>query len=251
MRLFRPLATHSDNSNAISQYEDNEGSSRSRNFRDSGACRFRTGYFLATLLLLISSGACRADFLITIGSTTVNSGGSATVDVMIYGPELFDYYIAEFRIAPLGLATPAGLRFTNPQTIDIVGNSGYVFFNDSAAFDRALTTTDLADDTLSLADFTVSNAGKDVSTAQLLARLNVSALNGLANGTQYQISLVGTASAFEDPSLTSIDFNSSGGLITIQNAAPQAVPVPGTLAAGLIGAGLMSLVGYRRHRQAA
>jgi hypothetical protein len=211
--------------------------------------------FIGAILLawaMMIAQPVHAAFQIVIGNATVTTGSSAVVDVTIQelnseSPTRLDFYATEYRIDVISGATPGGLRFADPQTTDILGNSGYVFFGDSTTLGFSRDVNPITK-VLNIGHFTTSGTGVDITSATLLARLDISALSGLTNGTQYRISLVNAGTQFQDSNGDSLNFVNTAGIITIQGSTSTATPAPSGLLVALVGSGIFSLVMRKRRK---
>jgi hypothetical protein len=198
------------------------------------AHRFALSAFFALALTATAS----AGFTVSIGSTTVNSGGTSSVDVLIFGsPELLDFFVGEFRITPIGAAPASLLQFSAVQT-DFSTNANYAFLGNSNGLIQTVTTTVSTGDTLTILDGTTTFAGVDLSSTHLLSRLDFNAASGLVSDAQYRIELVPGGSSFFDPDTNTLNASASSGIITVLgNGGLNAVSAPAglvLLASGLV-----------------
>lgn len=189
-----------------------------------------------------------AAFVVTFGPASVPAGGTGTVDVFVSGPARLDFFVAEFRITPVGAAQAGGLRFTTTPPLPPLTASNYVFVGNSFAASQlptnpgAVTTSLTQGDTYTVGDFTLDNLGVDVSAPRLLGRLSFTADGSIPNGSQYILSLNPLGSQFQDPAFADIPFTSTPGTITVTAGPPvQAVSEPASVLLLLTGAAVAGI----------
>jgi hypothetical protein len=214
----------------------------------------------------------RADFLASIGSTSIPQGQTGSVDVLLSStanassPDLLNNLAFTLQITGVN-----ELQFSSVQNFSYLASSQYVFFGDSAdqktgSPGGSVTTTAYANDTFVGNDSTFSGNPVSLSSASgpvLLARLRLDA--SITNaGDAYTISLIpstgngsmsGSTSTFFDVinsssggETSAVPFASTSGTVTIA-AAP--VPEPDAIVSGLTG--VMLVAGFlviRRLRHA-
>lgn len=197
----------------------------------------------ACLALVLVAAPAAADYEITFSPTAVgiDPGGVTTVDVLIAEtsatPNL-DFYIATFRLTPVGGSPEGGVTFTVPQT-NYSTDSSYVFFNNSGGLAQDVTQSGSV---LTVGDLSADGAGIDVGAGRLLARINLSAIPGLAVGSAYRLELVADESEFQDVDFAPIAF------VANQPATVTAIPEPGAflLTGAVAGGGLLARLRRRR-----
>jgi len=192
-----------------------------------------------------------AAIIVTLDNAALNAGGSGTIDVLLTGApanvDLVDFFVGTFQIIALGRAAEGGVTFDDPQMNSFDLDSDYVFVGNSVGLSRIVTQSVNLMDTLTVIDGTTDFSGVDVNSRDfLLARVEFSVAPGLLGISQYQISFVESASQFQTENFSNIDFDTSGGLISVTGSL-AAVPEPasGTLAVTAV------LIGWylRRGRQ--
>ena len=187
---------------------------------------------------------------LTLDSPTTNAGTTVAINVMWTGPKL-NYLTTEFIITAISGAPSGEVSFSSPVATPPLGQSDYVFSNDSFDLINSPTSNPASiylstwtNDTYNFSDST--NSGNDVtpgSGTNLWTILNLT-ISGAASG-QYQITLGNsdytdstTIGAGPSPTIT-------GGLITV-NAAP--VPEPSTWALAAIATAALAALARRRQR---
>ena len=202
---------------------------------------------IALAIMGLSQRASAAE--LTLDSPTTNAGTTVAINVMWTGPKL-NYLTTEFIITAISGAPSGEVSFSSPVATPPLGQSDYVFSNDSFDLINSPTSNPASiylstwtNDTYNFSDST--NSGNDVtpgSGTNLWTILNLT-ISGAASG-QYQISL-GSSSEYTDS--TTIGAGPSptitGGLITI-----NAVPEPGTWALAVIATATLATLARRRQR---
>lgn len=195
----------------------------------------------------------RADFIVSIGSATVQAGDTATVDVTVTGAatnaELLDFFVAPFRLTALGGSPTGGAFFVDPQSISFDGNSDYIFLGNSFGVTQEVTDGMYADDTLTVGDGTADFSGVDVNNQVfLLAQLEVGTLASTPNGSGYTISILDDEQFFANPALDGQPITVNTGTITVLSSDVQAVPVPAGMVLVGIGFPLLAIIARKRGR---
>ena len=203
---------------------------------------------IALAIMGLSQRASAAE--LTLDSPTTNAGTTVAINVMWTGPKL-NYLTTEFIITAISGAPSGEVSFSSPVATPPLGQSDYVFSNDSFDLINSPTSNPASiylstwsNDTYNFSDST--NSGNDVtpgSGTNLWTILNLT-ISGAASG-QYQITLGNsdytdstTIGAGPSPTIT-------GGLITV-NAAP--VPEPSTWALAAIATAALAALARRRQR---
>ena len=203
---------------------------------------------IALAIMGLSQRASAAE--LTLDSPTTNAGTTVAINVMWTGPKL-NYLTTEFIITAISGAPSGEVSFSSPVATPPLGQSDYVFSNDSFDLINSPTSNPASiylstwtNDTYNFSDST--NSGNDVtpgSGTNLWTILNLT-ISGAASG-QYQITLGNsdytdstTIGAGPSPTIT-------GGLITV-NAAP--VPEPSTWALAAIATATLAALARRRQR---
>lgn len=197
----------------------------------------------ACLVLVLAAAPAAADYEITFSPAPVgiDPGGVATVDVLIRetSPTAnLDFYIAAFRLTPVGVSAAGGVTFTVPQA-DYSTNTDYVFFGNSGGLAQDVTQ---AGSVLTVGDLTADALGEPVGgTNRLLARIDLTAVPGLAAGSTYTLELVADESEFQGVDFQPIAFTSTPTTVT-------AIPEPGALVltGAVAGGGLLARLRRRR-----
>lgn len=196
--------------------------------------------WIAGLLLVAVAAPAPAGYVITFGPADIQPGGQTTVDVTIAetGPTpALDYFLAVFRLTPVGPAPAGGVAFADPQTTPF--GPAYVFATNSGGLTRDVTQSGAV---LTVGDVS-DNGGTAVGAGKLLARLDLSAVPVLAVGSAYTLELVADESQFQDAALNDIEFTSAAVTVT-------AIPEPGSLALAGAAAGVLLTRIRRRGRPA-
>ncbi len=212
---------------------------------------------LTILLLTALSSQARAAIVVTIQDATIAAGGSGFVDVLISSNTSLNLDVAAYDFEITLVGTPARistLQFTTPQVTE-VGFADYVFAGDAAPIDVFTLNNSRF---VAIAATESFNGVSLTATTRLLARLELESVLGpggtpaLANGEQFQISLVDSGDTFfgdfEGNRLDVVPSSfASSGLITIQDI--TAVPEPSSLALCALGAAAMGWrIGRRRSK---
>jgi len=225
---------------------------------------------LAVLLPLFAAPA-RADFVVSIGSTTISQGGTGTLDVWLTSnagsssPDLLNNYGFTLQITG-----PNELQFSPAQSFNYLSSSQYVFAGDSddqmtSSPGGTAATTVYSNDTFVGNDSTFSANPVSLSstnTPVLLAALTLDAT--ITNpGDIYSISLVpssgngsinSSSQTFFDVvdflntglETSAVPFTSTPGTVTIASAS---IPEPASIVSGLIAVLILAgVVGARRRR---
>ena len=204
---------------------------------------------IALAIMGLSQRASAAE--LTLDSPTTNAGTTVAINVMWTGPKL-NYLTTEFIITAISGAPSGEVSFSSPVATPPLGQSDYVFSNDSFDLINSPTSNPASiylstwtNDTYNFSDST--NSGNDVtpgSGTNLWTILNLT-ISGAASG-QYQISL-GSSSEYTDSTTTTGTTGPTptitGGLITI-----NAVPEPGTWALAVIATATLATLARRRQR---
>ena len=205
---------------------------------------------IALAIMGLSQRAQAVD--LTLDSPTTTAGSSVAINVMWTGPAL-NYLSTEFIITALSGATAGEVSFSSPVATPPLGQSDYVFYNDS--FDLislptsnpasiSIIPTNWANDTYNFSDSTDStNNVTPGSGTNLWTILNLT-ITSLAAG-QYQITLGSSEYTNSATTGTGPTPTITGGLITV-NAAP--VPEPSTWALAVIATAALSSLARRRQR---
>ena len=208
--------------------------------------RKRIPILIAVAILGLSQSAQAVD--LTLDSPTTTAGSTVAINVMWSGPVL-NFLTTEFIITAVSGAPASEVSFSSPVATPPLGQSDYVFSNDSFDLINSPTSNPASiylstwtNDTYNFSDST--NSGNDVtpgSGTNLWTILNLT-ISGAASG-QYQITLGNsdytdstTIGAGPSPTIT-------GGLITI-----NAVPEPGTWALAAIATATLATLARRRQR---
>jgi hypothetical protein len=232
----------------------------------------RLRIWLLAMLLCLTGGSARADFVISISSVTVPQDGTGTVDVWLTStassssPDLLNDYGFTLQITG-----PNELQFANTQSYGYLSSSQYVFAGDS---DDQMTSSaggtvtssgppnGYPNDTFVGYDSTFSGNPVSLSSANapaLLASLTLSAAI-TAVGDSYTIGLIlpsgdGSISSSVQTYFDVLDFSGAGtetssvpftstsGTVMIS---PAAVPEPASIVSALTG--LLILIGFKRLR---
>ena len=221
-------------------------------------------WFLAalTVALFLFSSVTRADFLVTIGSLDLNSGGSGTLDVMIASsdgvtPQALANAGYTFVITPLNNGNTLEFVTAQDQSYEHASNyvfplSGNVYFNNSNGVVSSGTGThDILTGGDNNYDSVIGLSNVLVTSPVLLIRLQITAAAGAQpqSGDQFSVSLSPpTDSAYNNTTFfqTAADadaaageaYSSTSGLVTIRS-----VPEPGSfalLALGSLASGWMT-----------
>jgi hypothetical protein len=195
----------------------------------------------------------RADFIVSIGSATVQAGDTAIVDVTVTGAatnaELLDFFVAPFRLTVLGGSPTVGAFFIDPQSISFDGNPDYIFLGNSFGVTQEVTDGMYADDTLTVGDGTADFSGVDVNNQVfLLAQLEVGTLASTPNDSVYTISILDDEQFFANPALDGQPITVNTGSITVLSSDVQAVPVPAGMVLVGIGFPLLAIIARKRGR---
>jgi hypothetical protein len=218
------------------------------------------GIRIGCLALLLTEFAipARAEFIVTIGSTSISQGSTGTIDVSIVStassatPDLLNNYGFELQISG-----PNDLQFANPPGTGYGSNSQYLFFGDSAGVSASVSSVNTTNDTFNASDSTASTNPVSLSTANtpvLLATIALSApTNNVNVGDVYTISLVppsgngsmtgGTPTFFDFFNFSTgqetsvVPFTSTSGTVRVIGAS---VPEPTSLVYGLAGISLVA-----------
>jgi len=197
----------------------------------------------ALVTWLATAATAKADFEITVGSTTLSTGGTGIVDIYITSNSSTGNQLGSFQLqlttSVISSPSSDGLNasFTASQP-SVYNQSNYVFFGSSAAQDYGFpfwaspTSTVTNNDTIVGGDFNDSTLGYTnikQGTTYLLAQLQVynpgqagdvfsvalSPASGSGNGQTY----------FQDSNGNNIDFSSTAGTITTLNLPEPSTPV--------------------------
>jgi autotransporter-associated beta strand protein len=197
--------------------------------------RARYQYLLVAgfgLLMATSSFPAQAALSVNIGSLTLPSDGTGSVDVTITsstGTDLLDIFGAEFAITTGGATS---LLFLADPTDPQLTNTRYLFYGDSASASQGeagyvpspYTTYFGGDGTLSGNGVTVPLASPSPATDKLLVTLEVIAdpANLPGPGDTFTISLVESSLStfFWNPAMADIAVTSNAGTVTVVNLTP-------------------------------
>ena len=202
--------------------------------------------FIALAIMGLSQRARAVD--LTLDSPTTNAGTTVAINVMWTG-SLLNYLTTEFIITAVPGAPAGEVSFSSPVATPPLGQSDYVFSNDSSDLINSPTSnpasisqTIWANDTYNFADST--DSGNDMtpgSGTNLWTILNLT-ITGAASG-QYQITL-GNSEYTDSTTIGTGPYPTiTGGLITI-----NAVPEPGTWALAAIATAALATLARRRQR---
>ncbi len=201
---------------------------------------------IALAIMGLSQRAQAVD--LTLDSPTTNAGTTVAINVLWTGP-LLNYLSTEFIITALSGAPAGEVSFSSPVATPPLGQSDYVFYNDSSDLingplinPASISTNNWANDTYNFADSTES--GNNVtpgSGTNMWTILNLT-ITGLAAG-QYQITLGNSEYTDSTTIGTGPTPTITGGLITI-----NAVPEPGTWALAAIATATLATLARRRQR---
>lgn len=203
---------------------------------------FMRRFALLILLIAGSSGAARADLIVTIGDADVAVGGPAFVDVFVRSDAILGDFLSgfgfEFRIETAGASR---LEFVNPQPDPQLADARYVLFGDSLDANAGLPVGNVLlkvvpGDTFLGGDSTDSGGNVLVTTSRLLARLQVTAATALppSLGDTFTIRLVDDpagSNSFFSNNAGSVPFSSMSGTVTVRS-----VPEPSSLLLALVAA---------------
>lgn len=200
------------------------------------------------LALSVSLPRCRADVIIDIVPTSVPVGGTALVDVYARsssGGLGVAAYSLKLAISPIG-AVDGDLKFSDPQTNLVHGNSSYLF---AGKTDPNNWGANVAGNFLSVTVNDQTSDGLDVGLGDtgsvLLARLQLghfTASSGLAIGDEWSIDVVDDGSTvFVNDLGNSLSFSSSGAeTLTV------VTPEPGTC---VIAGGVGAFIAWRARKR--
>ncbi|MGO9600225.1 MAG: hypothetical protein ACLP7Q_19750 [Isosphaeraceae bacterium] len=208
---------------------------------------------LAVLLSLFVTPA-RAEFDVSIGSTTVGQGGTGTLDAFLTStaspssPDLLNNYAFTLEITG-----PHELQFSTGQTYGYLTSSQYLFAGDStdqttSSPGGTVSTTVYSNDTFVGSDSTFSGNPVSLSSASapvLLAALTLDATI-TRRGDSYSVSLIpsigngsmnGSSQTFFDvfnfntgKETSAVPFSSTPGTVTISGVS---IPEPSSIVLGL------------------
>jgi hypothetical protein len=232
----------------------------------------RVCHWSLLIALMMCAAPARADFIISIGNTTVPQGGTGTVDVFLSstaGP------LSPDQLNNLGftlqITGPHELQFASSQSFAYLNDPQYIFAGDStnqstSSPGGSVSTTVYANDTFIGSDSTASGNPVSLSTSSgqvLLATLSLDA--AVTNiGDSYAIGLVPTSgngsigsstSTFFDvfdfstgAETSAVPFTSTPGIVTITGST---VPEPRAIVSALTAVTILSGVFGVRRRGAA
>ena len=211
---------------------------------------------LVALVSLFTSQAATAAS-ISVGSLALAPDGSGEVEVTVTGSgDLVNLVGYEFQITP-SAGTSSQLRFVEEDEA-FLSLPNYLFTGNSAALDDglassvgAVSTTTLPDDTFVGGDSTADFGNLTINGSHLLVRLAVQHDTGPADpsttlGHAFSISLVpssGDSSAFAggtsntgfvDASFSGVDFDSTGGEVSIVIPEPSSLCLLAICGLGLL-----------------
>ncbi len=223
----------------------------------------RRGIAVGLLLIAMAgwTSPSRADFVVSIGSTSIAQGGTGTIDVFLTStasssaPDLLNNLGFQLQITG-----PSFLEFSSSQNFSYLNASNYVFFGDSndsvtSSPGGIVSTSFYTNDTFSGIDTTYS--GNPISlnssnTPVLLAVLTLDATNTNA-GDSYTIGLVpptgdgsintNSVTYFDNYSFntgtetSAVPYTSTPGTVTIIAAS---IPEPSSIIMGLSGVALLA-----------
>lgn len=208
--------------------------------------RWLTSACLAAVVFAESSA--RADLIVTIGSTTLEQGGTGFVDVFVRstdGSDLLGGFGVEFAIT--NLSGSSSLWFSVSQNDAYLSDPNYIFVGDSSAL--SFPPVGVGQETAYIGgDATESLVDIQVPTSdRLLARLDLTTLTSApsAIGDQFTISLVNSLNTFFFNSGDELPFpTTTPGTVTI---AAAGVPEPSSL---ILAASALGAAGFLRRRRA-
>ena len=197
-------------------------------------------------ILGLSQRASAAE--LTLDSPTTNAGTTVAINVMWTGPAL-NYLSTEFIITALSGATAGEVSFSSPVATPPLGQSDYVFSNDSFDLINSPTSNPASiylstwtNDTYNFSDSTnTTNNVTPAAGTNMWTILNLT-ITGAASG-QYQITLGNSEYTDSTTIGTGPSPTITGGLITI-----NAVPEPGTWALAAIATATLVTLARRRQR---
>lgn len=236
----------------------------------------RRGFVIGSLMIVLAgwSAPARADFVISIGSTSIAQGSTGTIDVMLSSnapstaPDLLNNVGFELQISS-SPSQPGILQFAT-QDFSYLNNTNYVFFGDSIDYQTSspggsVSTSFTPNDTFTGSDSTASGnpfSLDSTNTPVLLAVLTFD--TSITNvGDSYTISLMppsgtgsnaGGANTFFDyfdfnntgTELSAVPFTSTSGTVTITGSV---VPEPASIVMGLSAVALLAGAGLYRGRR--
>jgi hypothetical protein len=206
---------------------------------------------LTAILALFAVPSARADLSITIGSPSISPQGTGTIDVFLRADVATT--LSDFAF-DLNIGQPYGvdslLEFVEPAP-DYHLDPSYVF-SGNTTFGPSGDTAGSSPATRWIGfDIADTPAPLNVGQDYLLARLNLthSSLGPPydPSGQTFQVSLDSSNTFFTAADFTPIDFTSSPGTVTIQDA--SVIPEPGSLLLCAVVA--LGAVPYLRRRRLA
>jgi len=231
---------------------------------------------LALVLACSLAIPARAGLVVSVGSTSINQGGTGSIDVYLSStadptmPDLINDYTFTLQIMPTG---PGELQFSTAQSFGYLNQPQYVFSGDSADYVFGTSfpppvggfgfPTVYAND--SFLGFDNTNSFNPVSLSTLSGQVLLATLSLDATitsmGETFTVGLVpssgdgsmaGNASSYfnvvdsDFNELSAVPFTSTAGTVTIT---ASAIPEPASIISGLTGAAIVFLASCWYHPQ--
>lgn len=202
---------------------------------------------VAMFLSFLFLGSAEAAIHLSIGNIAMAPGSAGVIDVWVSSDspsEVLGQYGIELQIQTL--VGTSQLEFVSTQSDSQLADSNYVFFGDSAVAPGPVGVVNSIfgpDDNYVGSDISLSGANYAVNpTAKLLSRLDLTTLTGNPPqaGDQFLIVVVpGVNTYFADSEFDFYDYDSTGGLVTIETQSTS-IPEPLSMAVwGLFAGGVM------------
>ena len=215
-------------------------------------------FLSASAVLFFTVASARADFLISVGSGTIDPGGTLLLEIGIdsdAAPENMSDFKVILEITPLTGTGSSSLQFVDPQSEAVLEDADYVFADTSEAIADDLTTVlALASHSITIEDISVTPGGDflnaPVTTGQLLTTLDLKHLLGdqsasATEGDTFEVSVVSIDSDFLNAAGDEIPFTAGIGTITV---GAVAVPEPSSVALLMLASCGLILPRRRRRR---